>query len=91
MSSAALGTCAVREDAWEGRISVLRVGAGQVWGPPKPPLAGQSPGDRSQRSLPSSGTIHCVFHSSGNHYTWKKVTTTVHNIIVGKLWIDQVG
>ncbi|NXW89511.1 OSBP1 protein, partial [Alopecoenas beccarii] len=37
------------------------------------------------------GTIHCVFHSSGNHYTWKKVTTTVHNIIVGKLWIDQVG
>jgi len=46
---------------------------------------------RSQRGLPSSGTIHCVFPSSGNHYTWKKVTTTVHNIIVGKLWIDQVG
>ena len=40
---------------------------------------------------PHSGTIHCVFHASGNHYTWKKVTTTVHNIIVGKLWIDQVG
>ena len=39
----------------------------------------------------SAGTIHCIFHSSGNHYTWKKVTTTVHNIIVGKLWIDQVG
>ncbi|XP_061335276.1 oxysterol-binding protein 1 [Pezoporus flaviventris] len=37
------------------------------------------------------GTIHCVFHSTGNHYTWKKVTTTVHNIIVGKLWIDQSG
>ncbi|NXX85455.1 OSBP1 protein, partial [Urocolius indicus] len=41
--------------------------------------------------FPPPGTIHCVFHSSGNHYTWKKVTTTVHNIIVGKLWIDQSG
>lgn len=47
--------------------------------------------DHPQHSPPTSGTIHCVFHSSGNHYTWKKVTTTVHNIIVGKLWIDQVG
>lgn len=27
----------------------------------------------------------------GNHYTWTKVTTTVHNIIVGKLWVDQTG
>ncbi|NXA57955.1 OSBP1 protein, partial [Mohoua ochrocephala] len=45
----------------------------------------------SRHSFPPSGTIHCVFHSSGNHYTWKKVTTTVHNIIVGKLWIDQSG
>uniref|UniRef100_A0A493U3D6 Oxysterol-binding protein n=1 Tax=Anas platyrhynchos platyrhynchos TaxID=8840 RepID=A0A493U3D6_ANAPP len=42
-------------------------------------------------SIMPLGTIHCVFHASGNHYTWKKVTTTVHNIIVGKLWIDQVG
>uniref|UniRef100_A0A3B3CXM6 Oxysterol-binding protein n=1 Tax=Oryzias melastigma TaxID=30732 RepID=A0A3B3CXM6_ORYME len=31
------------------------------------------------------------FHSSGNHYVWRKVTSTVHNIIVGKLWIDQSG
>lgn len=28
---------------------------------------------------------------TGNHYTWRKVTTTVHNIIVGKLWVDQSG
>lgn len=40
-------------------------------------------------SLP--GTIHAIFEKSNNHYTWKKVTTTVHNIIVGKLWIDQVS
>ena len=32
-----------------------------------------------------------IFHATGHHYTWKKVTTTVHNIIVGKLWIDQVS
>ncbi|KAM4636729.1 oxysterol-binding protein 1-like [Discoglossus pictus] len=42
-------------------------------------------------SIMPLGTIHCIFHNSGNHYTWKKVTTTVHNIIVGKLWIDQSG
>ena len=29
--------------------------------------------------------------SDGNHYTWRKVTTTVHNIIVGKLWVDNHG
>ncbi|KAK7934013.1 hypothetical protein WMY93_004909 [Mugilogobius chulae] len=37
------------------------------------------------------GTIHLQFHDSGNHYVWRKVTSTVHNIIVGKLWIDQSG
>ena len=36
------------------------------------------------------GTAHLKFTKTGYHYTWKKVTTTVHNIIVGKLWIDQV-
>ena len=36
------------------------------------------------------GTAHLKFNRTGNHYSWKKVTTTVHNIIVGKLWIDQV-
>lgn len=28
---------------------------------------------------------------AGDYYTWCKVTTTVHNIIVGKLWVDQEG
>uniref|UniRef100_A0A8C9ST89 Oxysterol-binding protein n=1 Tax=Scleropages formosus TaxID=113540 RepID=A0A8C9ST89_SCLFO len=42
-------------------------------------------------SIMPLGTIHCIFEKSNNHYTWKKVTTTVHNIIVGKLWIDQSG
>ncbi|XP_009319351.1 PREDICTED: oxysterol-binding protein 2-like [Pygoscelis adeliae] len=42
-------------------------------------------------SIMPLGTIHLEFHSSGNHYVWRKVTSTVHNIIVGKLWIDQSG
>ncbi|XP_031441319.1 oxysterol-binding protein 2 isoform X2 [Clupea harengus] len=42
-------------------------------------------------SVMPRGNIHLQFHSSGNHYVWGKVTSTVHNIIVGKLWIDQSG
>ena len=37
------------------------------------------------------GLAHLKFTESGNHYTWRKVTTIVHNIVVGKLWVDQVG
>ncbi|CAG9854060.1 unnamed protein product [Phyllotreta striolata] len=32
-----------------------------------------------------------VEFNDGNKYSWRKVTTTVHNIIVGKLWVDQHG
>ncbi|KAJ8956395.1 hypothetical protein NQ318_015133 [Aromia moschata] len=32
-----------------------------------------------------------VEFGNGNKYSWRKVTTTVHNIIVGKLWVDQHG
>ncbi|XP_063310238.1 oxysterol-binding protein 2 [Pelobates fuscus] len=42
-------------------------------------------------SIMPLGDIHLEFQSSGNHYVWRKVTSTVHNIIVGKLWIDQSG
>uniref|UniRef100_A0A3P9IW46 Oxysterol-binding protein n=1 Tax=Oryzias latipes TaxID=8090 RepID=A0A3P9IW46_ORYLA len=42
-------------------------------------------------SIMPLGAIHLQFHSTGNHYVWRKVTSTVHNIIVGKLWIDQSG
>uniref|UniRef100_A0ABD2VTM9 PH domain-containing protein n=1 Tax=Trichogramma kaykai TaxID=54128 RepID=A0ABD2VTM9_9HYME len=37
------------------------------------------------------GTAHLEFKNGQSHYTWRKVTTTVHNIIVGKLWVDQSG
>lgn len=36
------------------------------------------------------GSCHLVMHASKSHYTWTKIVTTVHNMIVGKLWIDQV-
>jgi len=36
------------------------------------------------------GCCHVVIYKTRSHYTWTKVTTTIHNIIVGKLWIDQV-
>ncbi|XP_038216713.1 oxysterol-binding protein 1 [Zerene cesonia] len=32
-----------------------------------------------------------LFRRSGSRYRWSKVTTTVHNIIVGKLWVDNHG
>ncbi|CAH2230389.1 oxysterol-binding protein 1 [Pararge aegeria] len=37
------------------------------------------------------GGAFAYFPSEGNKYTWRKVTTTVHNIIVGKLWVDNHG
>ncbi|KAI6241592.1 Oxysterol-binding protein [Aphelenchoides fujianensis] len=42
-------------------------------------------------SVTPTGYTHVMFKNSGNHYTYKKITTTVHNIIVGKLWIDNHG
>ena len=37
------------------------------------------------------GCCHLVFHKTKSHYTWGKAVITVHNIIVGRLWIDQVS
>uniref|UniRef100_A0A3Q0KGE2 Oxysterol-binding protein n=1 Tax=Schistosoma mansoni TaxID=6183 RepID=A0A3Q0KGE2_SCHMA len=37
------------------------------------------------------GTCHLVFRRTGHHYTWHKIPLTVHNIIVGRLWIDNSG
>ncbi|KAJ8953651.1 hypothetical protein NQ314_007258, partial [Rhamnusium bicolor] len=49
-------------------------------------------GNRSTRCwVIPLGIAHVEFNSSGNKYSWRKVTTTVHNIIVGKLWVDQHG
>ncbi|CAH8533196.1 unnamed protein product [Schistosoma rodhaini] len=37
-----------------------------------------------------TGTINLQF-TDGSHYTWTKVTTVVHNLIVGTIWIDNYG
>ncbi|XP_068247171.1 oxysterol-binding protein 1-like [Palaemon carinicauda] len=37
------------------------------------------------------GIAHLKFRQSGNHYSWRKVSTTAHNMIVGKLWLDNHG
>ena len=37
------------------------------------------------------GIKHVLFTESGNHYTWRQVTSVVHNFILGKLWIDNQG
>ncbi|CAD5221266.1 unnamed protein product [Bursaphelenchus xylophilus] len=42
-------------------------------------------------SVTPTGFTHIKFKNSNNHYTYRKITTTVHNIIVGKLWIDNHG
>lgn len=36
------------------------------------------------------GIAHLKFNSSGNLYSWRKVSTTVH-ISIGKLWLDNHG
>ena len=38
-----------------------------------------------------NGVAHLAMHRSGDHYTWGRVSTTIYNIIVGKLWVDQVS
>uniref|UniRef100_A0A0R3RJ87 Oxysterol-binding protein n=1 Tax=Elaeophora elaphi TaxID=1147741 RepID=A0A0R3RJ87_9BILA len=42
-------------------------------------------------SVTPTGYTYVKFLESGNEYSYRKVTTTVHNIIVGKLWIDNHG
>jgi hypothetical protein len=37
------------------------------------------------------GNAHVEFTATGNKFSWRKVTTTVHNIIVGRLWVDNHG
>ncbi|RUS70779.1 hypothetical protein EGW08_021458 [Elysia chlorotica] len=37
------------------------------------------------------GIAHLVFPKTGHHYTWRKVVTTVNNVIVGNLWVDNHG
>lgn len=35
--------------------------------------------------------VSCSTHRWGEAYTWSNVNCCVHNVIVGKLWIEQYG
>ncbi|KAK3086742.1 hypothetical protein FSP39_022721, partial [Pinctada imbricata] len=37
------------------------------------------------------GEVHVVIPRYGDHYTWNKVTTCVHNLLGGQRWVDQYG
>ncbi|KXJ16295.1 oxysterol-binding protein 1 [Exaiptasia diaphana] len=38
-----------------------------------------------------TGTCHLKFKTNGHHFSWKKPITTIHNILVGSLYVDQEG
>ena len=37
------------------------------------------------------GVCHVVLKSTGEHFSWRKVTTSVNNLIVGTLYVDHYG
>lgn len=45
---------------------------------------------RSLELVPA-GTNHVWLPRRREHYSWRKVTTAVHNIVVGRMWIDHYG
>ncbi|XP_013165676.1 PREDICTED: uncharacterized protein LOC106116396 isoform X2 [Papilio xuthus] len=38
-----------------------------------------------------AGRVHVRLHTTGDHFTWNKVTTCVHNLFGGQRWVDQYG
>jgi hypothetical protein len=38
-----------------------------------------------------SGSVHLIFKSTGNHYTWNKVTNYVNGLLYGKIWMSNQG
>lgn len=42
-------------------------------------------------SVIPTGHTHIEFNDGKANCTFQKITTTVHNIIVGRLWIDNHG
>lgn len=38
-----------------------------------------------------TGPNHVEFPEYGDHYVWEQVTSCVHNIVIGKMWLDNYG
>lgn len=41
--------------------------------------------------LVPDGLNHVILKETGEHFSWRKVTTAVYNIIMGKMWLDHYG
>ena len=38
-----------------------------------------------------TGQLNLLFTESGDFYTWDKVTTCVHNVLIGQMWLEHYG
>lgn len=38
-----------------------------------------------------TGPNHVEFPEHGDHYVWEQVTACVHNIVIGRMWLDNYG
>jgi hypothetical protein len=38
-----------------------------------------------------NGVVHLKIPKFGDHITWNRATLCIHNVVVGKLWIDNYG
>ena len=38
-----------------------------------------------------SGSFHVLIHATKEHFVWHRVKTVVNNIIIGTLWVDNMG
>jgi hypothetical protein len=45
---------------------------------------------KSLELIPEGGN-HVILKNLGDHYSWRKVTTAVYNLIIGKMWLDHYG
>ena len=45
---------------------------------------------RSAELVPT-GKLHLYLPQTRDHFTWQKVRTSVHNVIVGQLWVEHHG
>ena len=51
----------------------------------------EKPTSGRSAELTPAGKLHLMLPQTRDHFTWQKVTTSVHNIIVGQLWVEHYG
>jgi len=38
-----------------------------------------------------NGAVHLKIPEFGDHFTWNRATLCIHNVVVGKVWVDNYG